>query len=245
MQEALIINWGYVILLFILGGITYKRKSLDLLGSLIMIFMGVTIIFSAGVNWLILIVLFLVMSLLATKFAKPYKTALGEYEETRTAKNVISNGLIAFLMAAFGANYNPVAVNWIGTIATGLVGGFVGAIATATADTLASEIGILHEPRLISNFKKVPAGTNAAVTLLGTAAGIVGAGIIGIAAFLLRIISDPLVSLKIAVIAGTMGCFIDSILGALLENKEIINNEHVNLLATLCGAIIGVIIIVV
>jgi uncharacterized protein (TIGR00297 family) len=73
----------------------------------------------------------------------------------------------------------------------------------------------------------------------------VGAGIIGIAAFLLGIISDPLVSLKIAVIAGTMGCFIDSILGALLENKEIINNEHVNLLATLCGAIIGVIIIVV
>ena len=72
-----------------------------------------------------------------------------------------------------------------------------------------------------------------------------GAGIIGIAAFLLGIISDPLVSLKIAVIAGTMGCFIDSILGALLENKEIINNEHVNLLATLCGAIIGVIIIVV
>ena len=166
MEEALIINWGYVILLFILGGITYKRKSLDLLGSLIMIFMGVTIIFSAGVNWLILIVLFLVMSLLATKFAKPYKTALGEYEETRTAKNVISNGLIAFLMAAFGAHYNPVAVNWIGTIATGLVGGFVGAIATATADTLASEIGILHEPRLISNFKKVPAGTNGAVSLL-------------------------------------------------------------------------------
>ena len=187
MQEALMINWGYVILLFILGGITYKRKSLDLLGSLIMIFM-------------------LVMSLLATKFAKPYKTALGEYEETRTAKNVISNGLIAFLMAAFGAHYNPVAVNWIGTIATGLVGGFVGAIATATADTLASEIGILHEPRLISNFKKVPAGTNGAVSLLGTAAGIVG--------------------------------------GALLENKEILNNEHVNLLATLCGAIIGVIIIV-
>ena len=71
-----------------------------------------------------------------------------------------------------------------------------------------------------------------------------GAGIIGIAAFLLGIISDPLVSLKIAVIAGTIGCFIDSLLGALLENKEILNNEHVNLLATLCGAIIGVIIIV-
>lgn len=239
------INWGYVILLFILGAITYKRKSLDLLGSLIMIFMGVTIIFSAGVNWLILIVLFLVMSLIATKFAKPYKTALGEYEETRTAKNVISNGLIAFLMAAFGGHYNPVTVGWIGTIATGLVGGFVGAIATATADTLASEIGILHQPRLISNLKKVPAGTNGAVSMLGTAAGIIGAAIIGIAAFLLGIISDPLVSLKIAIIAGTIGCFVDSILGALLENKDIINNEHVNLLATLSGAIIGVIIIVI
>lgn len=97
MEEALMINWGYVIILFILGFFVYWRKSLDLLGSLTMIIMGIVIIFSAGVNWLILIVLFLIMSLLATKYAKPYKNSIGEYEGRRTAKNVISNGLIAFL----------------------------------------------------------------------------------------------------------------------------------------------------
>ncbi|WP_297982107.1 TIGR00297 family protein [uncultured Methanobrevibacter sp.] len=229
MQETLMINWGYVVLLFILGVITYKRKSLDLLGSLIMIFMGVTIIFSAGVNWLILIVLFLILSLFATRFAKPYKSELGEYEGTRTAKNVISNGLIAFLMAAFGGYYLP------------LVGGFIGAVATATADTLASEIGVLQEPRLITSFEKVPAGTDGAISILGTSAGIVGAGVIGFAAFLLGIIGNPLTAIKISVIAGTIGCFVDSILGAVLERKGWINNEHVNLLATACGALIGVI----
>ncbi len=228
MQETLMVNWGYVLLLFILGAITYKRKSLDLFGSLTMIFMGVIIIFSAGVRWLILIVLFLILSLFATRFAKPYKNKLGEYEETRTAKNVISNGLVAFLMAAFGGYYIP------------LVGGFIGAIATATADTLASEIGVLQKPRLITTMKKVPAGTDGAISFLGTSAGIVGAGIIGFAAFLLGILPDPLLAIKISVISGTIGCFADSILGAVLERRGYINNEHVNLLATICGAFVGI-----
>ena len=45
MVETVMINWGYVIALFILGFITYKRKSLDLLGSLTMVLMGIVIIF--------------------------------------------------------------------------------------------------------------------------------------------------------------------------------------------------------
>lgn len=46
-------------------------------------------------------------------------------------------------MAAFGGYY------------LSFVGGFIGAIATATADTLASEIGVLHQPRLITTFKRL------------------------------------------------------------------------------------------
>lgn len=49
------IIWEYVILLVIIGLITYMRKALDLLGSIFMIIMGVIIIFAAGVNWLLLI----------------------------------------------------------------------------------------------------------------------------------------------------------------------------------------------
>ena len=223
------INWGYVILLLLVGTLTYHRKALDLWGSLSMVIMGVIIIFSAGVNWLFLILLFLTLSLLATKYKKSYKKELGIYESKRTAKNVISNGIIAFMMAAFGGYYLP------------FVGGFIGSIATATADTMASEIGILQRPRLITTMKKVAPGTDGAVSTLGTLVGIVGAGTIGIAAYLLGIMSDPFLSFKIAVISGTIGCFMDSILGAVLERRNFLNNEHVNLLATITGAVIGII----
>lgn len=226
------VTWVYVILLFILGFITYRRKSLDLVGSAVMIIMGIIIIFSAGVNWLLLIILFLVMSLLATRYSKKYKMSLGEFEGRRTSKNVISNGVVACFMAAFGGFYLP------------FVGGFIGAIATATADTLASEIGVLDQnPRLITTFQKVDPGTNGAVSTLGTAVGIVGAAIIGIAAYFLGILPNPLIAIGVSVISGTVGCFMDSILGALFENRRLLTNEHVNLIATIVGAIVGILLL--
>lgn len=225
-------TWLYVILLFILGYITYRRKSLDLIGSAVMIIMGIIIIFSAGANWLFLILLFLVMSLLATRYSKRYKMSLGEFEGRRTSKNVISNGVVACFMAAFGGFYLP------------FVGGFIGAIATATADTLASEIGVLdHNPRLITTFQKVDPGTNGAVSGLGTAVGIVGAAIIGIASYLLGIMPDFLIAIGVSVISGTVGCFMDSILGALFENRRMMTNEHVNLIATIVGALVGILLL--
>lgn len=229
MVEAVMINWVYVILLFILGFITYYRKSLDMFGSAVMIIMGIIIIFSGGVNWLLLIVLFLIMSLLATKYSKKYKMSLGEFEGRRTSKNVISNGVVACFMAAFGGYYLP------------FVGGFIGAIATATADTLASEIGVLDpKPRLITTFQKVDPGTNGAISPLGTGIAIVGAAIIGIAAFILGVLPDFLPAIVVAVVSGTVGCFADSILGALFENQGWLTNEHVNLFATIVGAIVGI-----
>lgn len=231
MQEVMMINWGYVLILFLLGFFVYWRKSLDLLGTITMIVMGIVIIFSAGLNWLILLIIFLVLSLLATKFAKPYKRSINEYEGQRTAKNVISNGLLAFLMAAFGGYYLP------------FVGGFIGAVATATADTLASEIGVLQKPRLLTTFEEVPAGTDGAVSILGTSAAILGAGIIGLSSYFLGIVNDPILGLKIGVISGTVGCFMDSFVGDKFERKGYLNNEHVNLIGTLTGTIIGILCI--
>ncbi len=225
------INWVYVVVLFILGFITYRRKALDIFGSVVMVIMGIVIIFSAGANWLVLIVLFLILSLLATRYSKKYKRSLGEYEGRRTSKNVISNGVVACFMAAFGGYYLP------------FVGGFIGAIATATADTLASEIGVLHQPRLITTFQKVDPGTDGAVSVLGTVVGMVGAAIIGIAAYFLGIVPHPISAIVVSVISGTVGCFMDSILGAVLERRDLITNEHVNLIATIVGAIVGILLI--
>ncbi|MDP3624494.1 MAG: TIGR00297 family protein, partial [Methanobacteriaceae archaeon] len=49
--------------------------------------------------------------------------------------------------------------------------------------------------------------------------------------------------LKISIIAGTVGCFMDSVLGAIFERRNYITNEHVNLLATLTGAFLGIILV--
>jgi uncharacterized protein (TIGR00297 family) len=216
----------YVFLIVVMGIITYWRKALDLFGSIFMIIMGIVIIFTAGVHWLILIFLFLILGLVSTKYKHQYKKDIGVYEGTRTIKNVISNGIVPLIMAAFG-NY----------------GGFIGSIATATADTLASEIGVTVQPRLITTFKKVPPGTDGGISVLGTVAGIIGAGIIGVAAYLLGISQDPFLTLKISIIAGTVGCFVDSILGAVLERRNYISNEYVNLIATITGAAIGIIMV--
>lgn len=217
----------YVILLVIVGFLIYIKGALDLLGSIFMVIMGIIIIFTAGVNWLLLIFAFLVLGLIFTKYKHEYKKEMGIYEGTRSVKNVISNGIVPFVMAAFG-NY----------------AGFIGSIAVATSDTLASEIGVVDKnPRLITTFKKVPPGTDGGISPLGTAAGIIGAGIIGILAYLLGISADPFNALKIAVISGTFGCFVDSILGAVLESKNYLTNEHVNLLATVSGAILGILIV--
>lgn len=215
--------YEYVIIVVIVGLLTYIRGALDLFGSVFMVIMGIIIIFTAGFNWLLLIFAFLILSLFCTKYKHQYKKEIGVYEGTRSVKNVISNGIVPFVMAAFG-NY----------------AGFVGSIAVATADTLASEVGVVDKyPRLITNFKKVAPGTDGGVSPVGTAAGIIGAGIIGVFAYLLGIVPDPLNALEIAIISGTFGCFVDSILGAALESRNYITNEHVNLFATISGAVLG------
>jgi len=216
----------YIFLIVVIGLITYWRKALDLFGSIFMIIMGIIIILFAGVNWLILIFIFMILGLVSTKYKHQYKKDIGVYEGTRTLKNVISNGIVPFVMAAFG-NY----------------GGFIGSIATATADTLASEVGVVQQPRLITTMRKVPPGTDGGISILGTAAGIIGAGIIGVSAYLLGIFPDPFVTLKISIIAGTVGCFVDSILGAVLERRNFISNEYVNLIATITGAALGIIMV--
>ena len=84
---------------------------------------------------------------------------------------------------------------------------------------------------------------NGAVSVLGTVSGIVGSAIIGIAAYFLGIMPNPFLAILVSIISGTIGCFGDSILGALFENNGWLTNEHVNLLATIFGALVGILLI--
>lgn len=215
----------FLITCVILGIIVYLSGALDLLGSFFVTIIGIFIVITRGFNWLAILLLFLILGSVFTQFKKDYKKRIGLVHEKRTVKNVISNGIIAVLMAVFG-NY----------------AGFIGAISTATADTLASEIGVLSSPVLITNQEHVKPGTNGGISLLGTVAGLLGALIIGVSAFIVNVSPDITHSICIAIITGMVGCFADSLLGATLEREGLLNNEHVNLLATIIGALVGIII---
>ena len=219
------IQWIFLIICVILGIIVYLSGSLDLLGSFFVTIIGIFIIMTSGINWLAILLLFLLLGTIFTNFKKDYKKRIGLVHEKRTVKNVISNGIVAIIFAILG-NY----------------AGFIGAISTATADTLASEIGVLSQPKLITTREIVKPGTDGGVSLLGTVSGLIGALIIGVSAFILNVSPDITHSICIAIIAGLIGCFADSLLGATLERNGLFNNEHVNLTATIIGALVGIII---
>lgn len=136
----------------------------------------------------------------------------------RNARQVIANGGAAALAALAGG------WTW-----------FAGALAAATADTWATEIGRFspQAPRLITSRIRVPAGTDGGMTLLGTAGGIAGAGFMGGLSYVL----GQRGALAVA-IAGVVGMLMDSVLGATVQGKfRWMDNDAVNLAATLAGAV--------
>ncbi|RZN60836.1 MAG: DUF92 domain-containing protein [Methanonatronarchaeia archaeon] len=239
----------------VLAVAAYHKQVLDYWGSIAAFLMGTTVSIFGGIEWLALLISFVLIAWIATKFEYEYKTqrdvSEGENGERRV-KNVIANGMVPVGIAVLAWIYttyiqNPtyletMAVETMYTPYTGyelvFMGAYIGAIATATSDTIASEIGSLDtETRLITNLKKkVKTGADGGISLAGEIASIVGGLIIGLIAYLTFGIEFALI---VGPVAGFIGCNIDSLLGATLERKGIMNNEHVNLTATLSGAIIG------
>ncbi len=203
-----------------------ENDSLTITGALSAVLSAYIILLSQNLSWFLILFSFYVIGTVATKWKKKEKRQHSLAQKVRSPWNVVGNGGMALLMALTG----------------GLVGlvGFVSAVATATADTLSSEIGVLSDspPRLVTNFKRVSPGTNGAVTALGTSFGALGALIIG----LVSLLEVGLVIVPISLIAGVIGCFADSYAGALLENKGYIGNSTTNFLATATGSISGMIL---
>ncbi len=173
----------------------------------------------------------------------------------RDARQVIANGGI-FALAALGS------VLWPSTI-WNLAG--AGAIAASTADTWATEIGTLRNasPVSILTGRLVPAGTSGGVTLAGFIAGFAGAAFIGLLALVL---AWPPHSAAAALVGGSAGGVIDSLLGAAVQSRRWcsrcdrgteravhscgtetvpvggiswIGNDQVNLISSIGGALLG------
>ncbi len=177
----------------------------------------------------------------------------------RTARQVIANGGVAAVAAALGS--------W--AVAAG-------ALAAATADTWATEIGAFSpvSPRLITTGRRVTRGTSGGITVLGTLGGVAGAVVIAGLASVLEPrgprgmapgSAHPDLPLVLLTAAGVAGMLVDSLLGATVQGKyqcpacdarfergnavchepvrlirgwRWLDNDGVNLAATLCGAVV-------
>jgi uncharacterized protein (TIGR00297 family) len=224
------------LLFMIFLGYTLGRVQLaDVSGVLSGILMGLLIVSFTDFRWFVLILSFFVIGGVFTKYKYDYKRAIGIAQEgggARGYRNVFGNGLVALVCAiAFGITGNAL-----------LVTAYIGAVATATGDTLASEIGQTYRklPRLITDLKLVQHGTDGGITTLGEYSALAGAGAIAIIAVLLGV--GAFNTMVPVILGGFFGANVDSVLGAVLERRHYLTNSSVNLLATVAGALAAVVI---
>ena len=111
------------------------------------------------------------------------------------------------------------------------------ALSEAAADTVSSELGQARNAKahLITTWELVPAGTDGGVSWAGTTAGVGSAAVVSLVCLLTGLISARWVAISIA--AAVVGMIADSLLGALLERRKLLNNDAVNFLGTLVAAV--------
>lgn len=104
----------------------------------------------------------------------------------------------------------------------------LGALACSTGDTWASEVGPVlsqSQPRLITTWKEVPAGTNGGVTNVGLVASFLGGLTVGVAYYVtqLLLVNDLHLAgsqwpiMVYGGMAGLLGSMLDSFLGAQMQ----------------------------
>jgi uncharacterized protein (TIGR00297 family) len=170
----------------------------------------------------------------ATRFGQSRKQKLGTAEKGgRTASQVLANLGVAAIAAVLFAVYGNAA----------FISAMAAALAEASADTVSSEIGqaVGSVPRLITTWKTVPAGTDGGVTIVGTLAGIIAAGISSAVFGATGLVSWRLSGLIVG--AAVAGMIADSFLGAWWERRGILNNELVNFLGTMVAAGIALLVV--
>lgn len=223
-----------VIVGFTFGYFAFRAKTADLTGLFSAALVGIILVVFADVRWFIIMLAFFILGSAATKYKFGYKKRIGVEQGqsgARGYRNVFANGIVAAAAAVlFGVFQQPVFIVM-----------YVGCVATAAADTLASEIGVTGGvPRLITTLKEVPIGTNGGVTITGEMVALLGGFAVSMVAFVLGVITLPMV--VVCTIAGFAGTNIDSLVGATLENRGFLGNAGTNLLATLSGGLFAMLL---
>jgi len=196
-----------------------------------------------GLLFIISMVVFLVLSALATRTGMKTKKALKLYEKSRSVKNVAANGLAPLILAVvFYVAY----INGFSMLAMLSVVGFMGSVAAITSDKFASEIGVLGSaPRMLITMKRVKKGTSGGVSLLGLVASFLASVLIatlvipylGQLAVLANGI-EPFILFASIALGGFLGNIIDSALGY-YEDKGIGNKFSTNFICSVSGAVLA------
>lgn len=193
---------------------------------------------------LLAVLVLFVMTNIATRFRRELKQRLGTSEPKtgRTAFQIAANlGVAASCMPLYVLPLwlrEPGHTSaWTTFWQIAVLPATIAALAEAAADTVSSEIGqaLSVQPCLLTTLQRVPAGTNGAVSLPGTAAGCVAAAIVALASMA----ALGLTGMTTTVVFGAAiaGLFFDSLLGATLESWGWLNNDAVNFLSTGAAAL--------
>ena len=177
------------------------------------------------------------LAYIATRFGRMKKEKLGTAEKRRgreasqIAANLgiamlVSNDFFQSALANTGLASRLAAAPGIFFVAA------LAALAEAAADTVSSEIGQVlgGRPRMITTMRSADPGTDGAISLAGTLAGIAAAALI--AASGAWAVGGGVPAFSIACAAAVFGLLFDSLLGATFEPRGSLNNDAVNFLST-------------
>ena len=223
------------VILIVLVIVSARHKVLDKAGIVAAIVLGSVVGLLGHWTWLGILLGFLASSHKVTKWKFAEKTEKGLCESNdghRSWGNVIANGGLPGLAAIFSF----LNADWENGIWL-----FSAAVAVATADTFASEIGCLDDRvRMITTMKKCDAGINGGFSPNGQKAAAAGSAAIALLTIFAWVLtggdfSAGLILGAVVAIIGWLGCQVDSLLGAILENRGLMTKGTVNAAAITWG----------